>query len=212
MSESLTKPTLPTFSWIGQLKEDDRDLLSSYGEFFPGHPGNVIIEEGAMQTELFVVISGELEVRAKQDDGTEQLLARVGPGETLGEICLFDPGPATATVRASEFSQLWRIADADLMQFMEDNPGAGNLLLRTLASILSQRLRQTTPKAFSLSTYAVVDSPDLAKSAPAPLRATPYPDIDDVPVEAPVEVPATKGKRVSTKTQVVPDPDELEPL
>src|ERR1700733_15134445 len=168
MSESLTKPSLPTFSWIGHLKEDDRDLLSSYGEFFPGHPGNVIIEEGAQQTEVFVVISGELEVRATQEDGTETLLARVGPGETLGEISLFDPGPAAATVTAVEFSQLWRIADADLLQFMTDNPGAGNVLLRTLASILAQRLRQMNPKAFGLSTYAVVDSPELELQAPSP--------------------------------------------
>ena len=65
MPDKLSKPTLPTFSWIGHLKQDDRELLSSYGEFFPGHPGNVIIEEGAMQTEVFVVISGKLEVRAQ---------------------------------------------------------------------------------------------------------------------------------------------------
>src|SRR5260221_5859292 len=172
MPASLTKPTLPTFSWIGHLKEDDRDLLSSYGEFFPGHPGNVIIEEGVLQTEVFVVISGELEVHAKQDDGDDALLARVGPGETLGEISLFDPGPAAATVTAIEFSQLWRIADADLIQFMQDNPGAGNVLLRTLATILAQRLRQLNPKPFGLSTYAVVDSPELpttpAASTPAP--------------------------------------------
>jgi CRP-like cAMP-binding protein len=93
MSESLSKPTLPTFSWIGHLKEDDRELLSSYGEFFPGHPGNIIIEEGVLQTEVFVVISGELEVHGKDANGTPILRARVGPGETLGEISLFDPGP-----------------------------------------------------------------------------------------------------------------------
>ena len=82
----LTTPTLPTFSWVGHLKQDDRELLSSYGEFFPGHPGNIIIEEGSVQTEVLVVISGRLEVRARQDDGTELLLAQVGPGETLGEM------------------------------------------------------------------------------------------------------------------------------
>ena len=227
MPESLSTPTLPTFSWIGHLKADDRELLSSYGEFFPGHPGNVIIEEGVLQTEVFVVISGELEVRARQEDGGETLLARVGPGETIGEISLFDPGPAAATVRASEFSQLWRIADADLMQFMEDNPGAGNVLLRTLASILAHRLRQMNPKAFGLSTYAVVDSPDLARQAPSEVAPEPEgptvfpagistvtaPEPDDIPVEPPVEVPATsRVKKMSTKTQVVPDLDELEPL
>jgi len=214
MPESLTRPTLPTFSWIGHLKEDDRDLLSSYGEFFPGHPGNVIIEEGAMQTEVFVVISGELDVRAKQEDGTETLLARVGPGETIGEISLFDPGPAAATVTAVEFSQLWRIADHDLLQFMTDNPGAGNVLLRTLASILAQRLRQMNPRAFGLSTYAVVDS-ELAKAPEAlpPVPVEPMPEPENNPVELPVEVAVTQTKKLSTKTQAVPDPDaDLGPI
>jgi|GEM_PF-1048962 len=216
MPESLTRPTLPTFSWIGQLKDDDRELLSSYGEFFPGHPGNVIIEEGAMQTEVFVVISGELEVHAKQEDGTETLLARVGPGETLGEISLFNPGPAAATVTATEFSQLWRIADADLLQFMMDSPGAGNVLLRTLASILAQRLRQMNPRAFGLSTYAVVDSPDLIKTpAAVPPISTPLPEAENIPVEPTqeLEIADSKGKKVSRKTQAVPDPDaDLGPI
>ena len=231
MSDILSRPTLPTFSWIGHLKQDDRELLSSYVEFFPGHPGNVIIEEGAMQTEVFVLISGKLEVYAKQDDGSELLLAQVTPGETLGEISLFDPGPAAATVTAVEFSQLWRIADADLMHFMEENPGAGNVLLRTLASILAQRLRQMNPRAFGLSTYAVVDSPELdqetaveepekpaetSKATELP-KAIPYPPMDapkKTPAAPPLEVPQTYqgGKRVSTKTQIVPNLDELESL
>jgi len=221
MSESLSKPTLPTFSWIGHLKEDDRDLLSSYGEFFPGHPGNVIIEEGAIQTEVFVVVSGKLEVHAKQEDGTVALLAQIGPGETLGEISLFSPGPAAATVTALEFSQLWRIADSSLIEFMEENPGAGNVLLRTLASILAQRLRQMNPKAFGLSTYAVVDTPDLEKQAPSPVAeekltvaATP-PAFEAKKTSPPLDIPQTyEGKRLSSKTQLISDPDteELEPI
>jgi CRP/FNR family cyclic AMP-dependent transcriptional regulator len=231
MPDSLSKPSLPTFSWIGHLKEDDRDLLSSYGEFFPGHPGNVIIEEGSIQTSVFVVISGMLEVHAKQDDGSVVLLAQVGPGETLGEISLFNPGPAAATVTAAEFSQLWRIADKDLIEFMEENPGAGNVLLRTLASILAQRLRQMNPRAFGLSTYAVVESPDLEKQAPTPAPTSEekpadpgstIPALPPIDAEAsaapkksapPLDIPQTyQGKRTSTKTQIVPDPDELEPI
>ena len=166
MANDLSKPSLPAFSWIGHLKEDDRELLSSYGEFFPGHPGTTIIEEGTQQTEVFVVISGKLQVHATQGDGVARLLAEVGPGETLGEISLFTPGPATATVIATEFSQLWRIADADLLQFMTDNPGAGNVLLRTLAAILAQRLRQVDPQFYGLGAYGVVETADL----PPPLE------------------------------------------
>jgi CRP/FNR family cyclic AMP-dependent transcriptional regulator len=229
MSETLSRPTLPSFSWIGHLKEDDRDLLSSYGEFFPGHPGNVIITEGVLQTEVFVVISGKLEVRAKQEDGTEVVLAQVGPGETLGEISLFVPGPAAATVTAVEFSQLWRIADSDLMHFMEENPGAGNILLRTLASILAQRLRQLNPRVFGLSAYAVVDSPELQAEAPDPVEEAPVQSplaelaaVAAAPVSAPTPPPfvpepirrspvppqPSMMRNVSTKTQIIPDPDE----
>jgi hypothetical protein len=209
MSESLTTPTLPTFSWIGHLKTDDRDLLSSYGDFFPGHPGNVIIEQGVTQTEVFVVISGELEVYSVQEDGTRILRARVGPGETLGEICLFDPGAATATVIATEFSQLWRIADADLIRFMEENPGAGNLLLRTLATILAQRLRRVDPEAFGISAYAVVDSPELKEQeadAQPPLEtAAAIPENTPVvPVAPAVAAPPVKPIVAEVMSQQVP--------
>ena len=208
MPDNPAKPALPTFSWVGHLKDDDRELLSSYGEFFPGHPGNVIIEEGVQQTEVFVVISGELEVHSNDEDGNPVLRARVSPGETIGEISLFDPGPALATVTASEFSQLWRIADSRLIQFMEDNPGAGNVLLRTLASILAHRLRQVDPTAFGLSAYAVIDSPELEEQDAAnpilveeeevPATATAAEEeIDDEEVE-PSEIPV-----VATSTPAV---------
>jgi CRP/FNR family cyclic AMP-dependent transcriptional regulator len=217
MANDLSKPSLPIFSWIGHLKDDDRELLSSYGEFFPGHPDTVIIEEGSEQTEVIVVISGKLSVHAMQEDGEPRLLAEVGPGETLGEISLFTAGPATATVTATEFSQLWRIDDSDLIQFMTDNPGAGNVLLRTLATILAQRLRQVDPQFYGLSAYAVVDSPGLPASA-AEEESTdtettasgPLPSGDDRPAPAPGLEPTIN--RVRTGTVPLPDPEELEPL
>jgi len=220
----LSKPSLPAFSWIGHLKDDDRDLLSSYGEFFPGHPGTVIIEEGVPQTEVFVVISGKLQVHAMQEDGIARLLAEVGPGETLGEISLFTPVHATATVIATEFSQLWRIKDSDLIQFMTDNPGAGNVLLRTLATILSQRLRKVDPQFYGIGAFGVVETADLppvpepadetettenaAPPGTLPSKYGAVPIEDDAP---PPGLTPTR-KRVRTGTVPLPDPDELEPL
>ena len=232
MPNDLSTPTLPVFSWIGHLRTDDRELLSSYGEFFPGHPGTVIIEEGVPQTEVFVVISGKLQVHVMQSDGVARLLAEVGPGETLGEISLFTPGPATATVIATEFSQLWRIKDSDLLQFMTDNPGAGNLLLRTLATILAQRLRKVDPQFYGLGAFGVVETadlppmPDLASeetdttelsasdSAPAGTVATKYGalPLEDEAEESPAPGLSPTKKRIRTGTVPLPDPDELEPL
>ena len=95
MANDLSKPSLPIFSWIGHLKDDDRELLSSYGEFFPGHPGTVIIEEGACRRPKSSSSSAaSCRSTLCRRTAWRGLLAEVGPGETLGEISLFTPGAA----------------------------------------------------------------------------------------------------------------------
>jgi hypothetical protein len=75
-----------------------------------------------------------------------------------------------------------------------------------------------------LSTYAVVDSPELPQQPPEPLAnesEAPAPiaeetlaePVEETPVTPPEEVgPAYYKKKLSTKTQIVPNMDELEPL
>jgi CRP/FNR family transcriptional regulator, cyclic AMP receptor protein len=134
MSDAM--PKLPSVSWITNLKDDDRELLSSYGEFIPAHPETPFIVQGENQENLYLIISGSIEVSR---DG--QTIATLSEGSALGEVNVFDPGTATATVAATEFSQLWRISREELLHFIHDNPGAGNQLLFGLASTLASRIR-----------------------------------------------------------------------
>lgn len=129
-------PQLPAVSWVTNLKPDDRELLSSYGEFIPAHPGTPFIKQGDIQNNLYFVISGTVEVTRDSE-----VIATVAEGEAIGEVSLFDPGTATATVAATTFSQLWRINRDELLSFINDNPGAGNQLLFALATTLATRLR-----------------------------------------------------------------------
>ena len=58
--------------------------------------GKVLMREGEIGLEAFVIESGEAVVTR---DGTE--LARRGPGMIVGEMALIDQGPRTATVTAA---------------------------------------------------------------------------------------------------------------
>jgi len=140
MNSSFDRPTLPAVSWTARLKEEDRDLLASYGEFYGLQPDHDLIRQGEDQKHLFFVISGRLEARRTglQDD---VVVGIIQGGELFGEIALFDPGPASAHVRALEFCQIWRIDHDSLNDFLKDNPVSGNHLLTGLATLLSQRLR-----------------------------------------------------------------------
>ncbi|MDZ4789085.1 MAG: cyclic nucleotide-binding domain-containing protein [Blastochloris sp.] len=140
MSTTFDRPTLPAVGWVANLAEDDRNLLASYGEFLGIQPDHDMIRQGEDQNQVFLVISGKLEVRrmGMQDD---LVMGLIKAGESIGEIALFDVGPASASIRALEFCQVWVIDRTAITGFVTDNPVAGNLLLFGLATILSQRAR-----------------------------------------------------------------------
>jgi len=145
MSNQFSTPELPAKGIIEPLGDDDRLLLSSYGEFLPVHERQVLIEEGNPQNSLYYVISGTLHVSSLRS-GRQVLLGRIGGGETIGEINIFHPGVASATVTAIEFSQVWRIDRESLEDFMNVSPLPASHLLIGIASTLSRRLRETNEK------------------------------------------------------------------
>jgi len=140
MSQEFTTPELPALSLLAGMEYEDRALLSNYGEFLPVHPGQLIIEEGKPQDSLYFVISGVLHVHM-QVDGRLTFIARIEAGETLGEVNVFDPAKASASVTAKEFSQIWRANRADIEAFVEAYPGPGSKLLAGIIACMSQRIR-----------------------------------------------------------------------
>jgi CRP/FNR family transcriptional regulator, cyclic AMP receptor protein len=58
--------------------------------------GDVLIEEGGLPTDVFLVESGTVDVTHE-----EQLIASLGAGDIVGEIALIDPQRRTATVTAT---------------------------------------------------------------------------------------------------------------
>ena len=136
----LIRPELPRFGILKGLEDEDRVHLSDFGEFLPAHPKQQIITDGMPQESLFFVISGVLHVHITVD-GREKLITRIEAGETLGEVNLFDPAAASASVTAQEFSQIWRANRADIEAFVEAYPKAGCDLLSGILSVMSRRIR-----------------------------------------------------------------------
>lgn len=137
------RPTLPDAGWVSALKEEDRELLSTYGEFAGVHPDYDLIRQGDVQSHVYYVISGKLEVR-RQGLEDDIIVGVIGPGESIGEISIFDPEPASASVRALEFTQVWKINRDSLLDFIQDSPVAGNALLMGICQILGRRLKQAS--------------------------------------------------------------------
>ncbi len=96
--------------------------------------GEVLFEAGETGDALFVVVSGSVRVERGGD-----LLARLGPGECVGEMGALDLEPRSATVVAGEATRLVRLEQSDLMDLLTDYPE----LTRSLAAVLVERIRKT---------------------------------------------------------------------
>jgi len=141
----ITTKILPPSGPIESLKEEDRELLSSFGSFESAKPGQKIIHQGKSQGVLFLTLSGLLHAK-REDHGHTEILAKIHPGEWLGEINLFDPSTAVCSVEAVEPSEYWVITREAFEKFINQNHAAGSVLLIGLAMTLSKRIRSLTEK------------------------------------------------------------------
>lgn len=120
--------------------------------------GEVLFEEGDLGDRLYIITEGKIKLGHSSDDGRESLLAILGPGEIIGELTLFDPGPRSTTATAVSSASMLCLEHADLMSVLDTSPEVGKHMLRALA----QRLRRTNE---SLSDLVFSDVPGrVAKS------------------------------------------------
>jgi CRP-like cAMP-binding protein len=100
--------------------------------------GQVLFKEGDEGDRLFVVVDGKLKLGTTSNDGRENLLSILGPGDMFGELSLFDPGPRTATATAVVDSKLLALAHDQVIGWVKEHPQVSLQLLGRLA----QRLRK----------------------------------------------------------------------
>jgi CRP/FNR family transcriptional regulator, cyclic AMP receptor protein len=152
----LNKPEIPAIGIVAGLEDDDRALLSNYGEFLPVHAEQQIVTEGQPQHALYFVISGVLHVHTEVE-GRTVLIARIEAGATIGEVNAFDPGTASASVTAKEFSQVWKAGKEDIDQFVAAYPEAGARLLGGIIRCMSQRIRHMNERLADHESLAEVE-------------------------------------------------------
>lgn len=91
--------------------------------------GHVIIDQGQMGHEAFVLMSGSATVTRNG-----QQVARVGAGAVLGELSLLDHGPRTATVITDEETTLLVIDQRNFSGILDTTPSIARKILASLAS------------------------------------------------------------------------------
>jgi CRP/FNR family transcriptional regulator, cyclic AMP receptor protein len=117
---------------------------------FPPH--HVIFREGDPSSTCYVVRAGHARATREHPDGRTMALAHFGPGDTFGELAMFEDEKRSATVETlSEELHVVAILGADMRRLLRDHP---EIAARMVIS-LGRRLRQANERLARMTFQSV---------------------------------------------------------
>lgn len=109
------------------------DALDRFARDFP--PGMVLFEEGQPGDYMYVVQSGEVEIR-RQVGETERVLAVLPPGEFFGEMAILNGRPRSATAVVRTAARLLVIEGKTFEAMLRARPEIALRIIKSLATRL----------------------------------------------------------------------------
>jgi len=100
--------------------------------------GGAIVQQGKRTHGVYLLLKGSASVQVPLR-GT---IPAIGPGDVCGEISYLDELPATADVIAKDAVEAYYLDRGTLQSLFELFPHLGSRFYRSLACILSRRLRE----------------------------------------------------------------------
>ena len=102
--------------------------------------GDVIFGKGEVGHEMYVILKGRIAI-IDEDPRGDRTLAVLGPGETFGEMALFDQQERSAKAAALDSCALLAIDEEKIAKLLTKSVAIR--LLLNLSRMLSKRLRET---------------------------------------------------------------------
>jgi CRP-like cAMP-binding protein len=126
---------------LGHLNDEDVEWMARAGRRVAAS-GHELIRENEPSDDLYFVLEGEVMVSV----GGLGEVARLGPGEVVGEMELVDSAPPSATVVGGPGCLVLALDRESLELRLRREPGFAGRFYKALAIFLADRLRATADR------------------------------------------------------------------
>ena len=130
---------LANISLFSACSKRDLQKIARASDEVSVEPGRVLVEQGTMGREAFVILKGKATVKRNG-----RKVATLGPGDQFGELALLDGGPRTATVEAETPMEVLVLTQQGLASVLEAVPNLSRKMMTSLAG----RIRDLDQKAY----------------------------------------------------------------
>lgn len=112
--------------------------------------GEILFRRGQPDSSVYFVLSGRVEIVLGDESPSGHRLATLEAGAILGEIAMLIDTPRMATVVALTDARLAEIERGSFYAALEDHDRWAEVLLRTIACVLAERLSTVDRRLLSL--------------------------------------------------------------
>jgi len=102
-------------------------------------PEEVVIEEGAIEDSMYIVVDGEVQVHSQGKS-----IIKLGSGMIVGELAVLDPEPRAASVTSIGNTLLFRIDKEPFDEVIADRPEIAQAVITTLCRRIREQGRTIT--------------------------------------------------------------------
>lgn len=120
--ERMLQNLVRTSPILGAVDASERAGLVARFETRTFEAGDYLIRHGEKSTGVFLLASGEVDVRAKDETGDDLVVATLGPGEVVGEVAMILRRPAGSDVVARFPTVTLHLAGGSFMEVLRQHP------------------------------------------------------------------------------------------
>ena len=131
------------------LSDAEASVLGTFVEQVAVEPGTVVVRQGDVADSLYVIHSGEVEVRSRGGDGESTVIATLGPGDYFGEIGVLTASERIADVVAMQPTELLRVTKDDYERYLAHVVEIDHELESTAAGRAAELMRHMLSKGRS---------------------------------------------------------------
>ena len=131
------------------LSDAEASVLATFVEQVTVEPETVIVRQGDVADSLYVIHSGEVEVRSRGADGESTAIATLGAGDYFGEIGVLTASERIADVVALQPTELLRVSKDDYERYLSQVVEVDHELESKAASRAAELMRHMLSKGKS---------------------------------------------------------------
>ncbi|HSL19528.1 MAG TPA: aspartate ammonia-lyase [Methylomirabilota bacterium] len=136
---------LQTCEILGGLDRPLLEMLAGIAERRRFALGDALFASGDQRELFWLLVSGHVEVRVESGDAAGTVVI-LGPGDSLGEAGLLEPGIHSATARAASAVEALELPVAAIRRRLGDDAAAAMQLFAAVARVMVRRLQYSSSR------------------------------------------------------------------